>query len=73
LSQFIAEEELVMPRIGAIIKHPVVTRVVSIFFCLCTSIDNTKLGGGGNEKHWGFIHRTFTIRVNEVDKGWYPG
>jgi hypothetical protein len=72
LSLLIAEEQLVMGRVGAVIEHPVVTRVVSILFCLCTSIDNAKLRRGGDENHWHFISRAFAVGINKVDKGWYP-
>jgi hypothetical protein len=68
----VAEEQLVVARVGAVIEHPVVTRVVSVLLCLCTGIDNAKLRGGGDEKHWCFIGGTFVVGVNEVDKGWYP-
>jgi hypothetical protein len=72
LSQFIAEEKLIVSWIGAVISHPIVARVVSIFFCLCTSIDNTELRGSGDKEHGCFICGAFVVRVNEVDKGWHP-
>jgi hypothetical protein len=62
-----------VPRIGAVIEHPVVTRVVSILFSLCTGIDDAELRRSGNEKHWGFIYGTLTVGVNEVNESWYPG
>jgi hypothetical protein len=62
-----------MHRVSAVIEHPVVTRVVNIFLCLCTSIDNAELGRSGNKKHWRFISRAFSVRVNEVNEGWDPG
>jgi hypothetical protein len=68
----VAEEKLIVPRVGAVVDHPVITRVVSIFLSLHTRIDNAKLGRGGDEKHWSFICGTFTVWVNEIDKGWYP-
>jgi hypothetical protein len=61
-----------MSWVGAVIEHPVVTGVVSIFFSLCTGIDNTKLGGAGDKKHWGFICRAFSVGVNEVDESQDP-
>jgi hypothetical protein len=68
----ITKEELIVPLIGAIIDHPVIARVISIFLNLYTSVDDAKLRGGGNKKHGSFICRAFAIGVNEVDKGWYP-
>jgi hypothetical protein len=68
----IAEEQLVMCRVRAVIEHPVLARVISILFCLCTCIDDTELRGSGDKEHWGFVSRAFTVGVNEVDKGWYP-
>jgi hypothetical protein len=68
----IAEEQLVVRRVSAVVGHPVVTRVVNIFLCLCTSIDDTDLRGSGDKKHRSFICRAFSIWVNEVDKGWDP-
>jgi hypothetical protein len=73
LPQLIAKEELVMSWIGAVIEHPVITRVVSIFLSLHTSINNTELRGSGDKKHRCFIGGAFTIRVDKVDEGWYPG
>jgi hypothetical protein len=61
-----------MPRVGAVIEHPVVIRVIAIFLCLCTSIDDAKLRRSSDKKHWSFVCGAFSIRVNEVDKGWYP-
>jgi hypothetical protein len=72
LSLLIAEEQLVVSGVGAIIEHPVIAGVVSILFCLCTGIDNAKLRGGADKKHWCFISGTFPIRVDEVDKGRDP-
>jgi hypothetical protein len=69
---FITEEKLVVSRIGAIIEHPVVTRMVSIFLSLCTSIDNAELRRSGDEKHRSFICRAFLIGVNKIYEGWYP-
>jgi hypothetical protein len=69
----VAEEQLVMCRVSAVIEHPVAARVVGIFLCLCTSIDDTELGRSSDEKHWRFISRTFLVRVDEVDEGWNPG
>jgi hypothetical protein len=63
---------LVVSWVGVVIKHPVITRVVSIFFSLCTSVDDANLRGSGNEKHRSFISGAFTVWVNKVDKGWYP-
>jgi hypothetical protein len=68
----VAEEQLVVPRVSAIIEHPVIARVVSILLCLCTGVDNAKLRRGGNEEHWHLISGTFLIRVDEVDEGWNP-
>jgi hypothetical protein len=68
----VAEEQLVVSRVSAIIEHPVIARVVSIFFCLCASIDDTKLRRSGDKKHWGFICGALSIGVNEVDKSWNP-
>jgi hypothetical protein len=72
LSLLIAEEELVVSWVGAVIEHPIIAGVVSIFLSLCTSINNAELRRSSNKKHWGFICGTFMIGVNEVNKGWYP-
>jgi hypothetical protein len=68
----ITEEELIVSLIGAIIDHPVITRVISIFLNLYISVDNAELRRGGDKKHGSFICRAFSIGINEVDKGWYP-
>jgi hypothetical protein len=57
--------------VGAVIEHPVIARVVSIFFSLCTSINDTNLRGSGNEKHGSFVGGAFMVWVDEVNKGWY--
>jgi hypothetical protein len=69
---FVTKEELIVPWVSAVIEHPIIARVVSVFLCLCTSIDNTELRGSGNEKHRSFIYGTFMVRVDEVDESWYP-
>jgi hypothetical protein len=68
----VAEEQLVVRRVSAVIEHPVVARVVSIFLCLCTSINDAELGRSGNKKHRCFVCGAFSVGVNEVDKSWYP-
>jgi hypothetical protein len=68
----IAKEKLVVSWVGAIIEHPVIARVVSIFLSLHTSIDDAELGRSGNEKHRSFICGAFTVWVDEIDEGWYP-
>jgi hypothetical protein len=68
LPLFITEEKLVVSRIGAIVKHPIVARVVSIFLGLHTSIDDAKLRRSGNKEHGGFICRAFMIRVDKIYK-----
>jgi hypothetical protein len=72
LSLLITEEELVMSWVSAVKDHPIITRVISIFFDLYTSIDDTKLRRGGGKNHGSFICRAFTIEVDDVDEGWYP-
>jgi hypothetical protein len=62
-----------MSRVSAVISHPVIARVISVFLSLCTSIDDTELRGSSNKEHWGFICGTFLVGVDEVDEGWYPG
>jgi hypothetical protein len=68
----IAEEQLVVGRVGAVIEYPVVARVISILLCLCTGIDHAKLRRGGDKKHWCFVSGTLPIRVDEVNEGWDP-
>jgi hypothetical protein len=72
LPLLVAEEQLVMGRVGVVVEHPVVTRVVSILFCLCTGIDNTKLRRGGDKEHWSFISRALAVRINKIDEGRDP-
>jgi hypothetical protein len=71
LPLFITEEELIVSWISAIIMHPVIARVVSVFLSLRTSIDNAKLRGSGNEKHRSFICGTFSVEVDKVNERWY--
>jgi hypothetical protein len=61
-----------MCRVSVVVEHPVVTRMVNVFFCLCAGIDDAELGGGTNEKHRCFVCGAFTVGVNEVDESWYP-
>jgi hypothetical protein len=72
LPLLVAEEQLVVRRVSAIVEHPVVARMISIFLCLRTGIHDAKLRRGANKKHRCFVCRAFTVGVNEVDKGWYP-
>jgi hypothetical protein len=72
LSLLVAEEQLVMHWVSAVIEHPVIARVVSVLLCLYTRIDDTELRGSSDKEHWCFISRTFMVGVNEIDKGWYP-
>jgi hypothetical protein len=72
LPLLVAEEQLVVHRVSVVVEHPVVTRMVSILFCLCTCINDTKLRGSSDKEHWGFISRAFAVRIDEVDEGWYP-
>jgi hypothetical protein len=72
LSLFIAEEELIVSWISAIIEHPVIARMISIFLNLHTSINDTELRRSSDKEHEGFICGTFIVWVNKVNKGWYP-
>jgi hypothetical protein len=58
--------------IGTVKDHLGITRVVSIFLNLYTSVNNTKLRRGGNKKHGSFVSRAFMVWVDKVDEGWYP-
>jgi hypothetical protein len=73
LPLLVAEEELIVPLISAIKEHPVTSRMISIFFNLYTGIDNADLRGSGDKKHGGLISRAFTVWVDIIDEGWYPG